>query len=91
MRTYVLVFVSVFVAELGDKTQLATMLFATEPAASRLGIFAAAGAALLTSTLLAVIAGAWLGAAIPARLVKLAAGCGFIAVGAWVLIAELRT
>ena len=67
------------------------MLFATDASASRSGVFAAAGAALLASTLLAVVAGAWIGAAIPARAVKIAAGLGFIAVGGWVLVAALRS
>lgn len=90
MSTYLAVFASVFLAELGDKTQLATLLFATNPAVSKTGIFLAAGAALVTSTLIAVLVGAKLGAWVPPGPMKTAAGLGFIAVGVWVLISGLR-
>src|SRR5262249_24917576 len=61
MKTYLLVFASVLVAELGDKTQIATLLYATEPATSKLGVFLAAAAALVLSTAVAVVVGALLG------------------------------
>jgi putative Ca2+/H+ antiporter (TMEM165/GDT1 family) len=57
MKTYVAVFGSVLLAEMGDKTQLAVLLFATNPAASKLGILAAAAGALVLSSLLAVLVG----------------------------------
>src|SRR5262245_58373042 len=49
MKTYALVFVSVLLAELGDKTQLATLLFASDPTVNRVGVFAASAAALVTA------------------------------------------
>jgi len=57
MKPYVAVFLGVFLAELGDKTQLATLFFATDAALSRWGVLAAAGGALVLSTGLAVTAG----------------------------------
>ncbi|PYM47655.1 MAG: hypothetical protein DME14_13985 [Candidatus Rokuibacteriota bacterium] len=57
MRAYVAVFVSVFLAELGDTTQLATLFFAANPGISKLGVLVASAAALCLSTTLAGLAG----------------------------------
>lgn len=84
------VFVTVFVAELGDKTQLATLLFASDGRVSRLGVFVAASAALLLSTLVAVVLGSQLQNYVSLRVLKLVAGFGFIGIGLWVLW-DLRT
>jgi putative Ca2+/H+ antiporter (TMEM165/GDT1 family) len=76
----------VFLAELGDKTQLATLLFATDPSLSRAGVLLAAAGALVTSTALAVAGGAALGAGLPPHHLQRAAAVGFIAIGAWMLL-----
>jgi putative Ca2+/H+ antiporter (TMEM165/GDT1 family) len=86
MRAYVMVFLSVLLAEMGDKTQLATLLFATDSTLSRSGVLAAAAAALVTSTLLAVLAGSLLGAWLRPRVITTLAGAGFIAIGTWMLL-----
>jgi putative Ca2+/H+ antiporter (TMEM165/GDT1 family) len=86
MRAYVMVFVSVLLAEMGDKTQLATLLFATDSSLSRGGVLAAAAAALVTSTLIAVVAGTLLGAWLRPRVITTLAGLSFIAIGAWMLV-----
>ena len=88
MKTYAVVFLSVFVAELGDKTQLATLFFASNPAASKVGVFAAAAGALVVSSLLAVAIGAQLGAWLPPERLKILGGLGFIAIGLWMLLAR---
>ena len=46
-KVFATVFGTVFLAELGDKTQLATLLFASKSAASLWTIFIAASAALV--------------------------------------------
>ncbi len=86
MKTYLAVFASVLVAELGDKTQIATLLFATDPATSKLGVFLAAAAALVLSSALAVLVGAHAGDWISPKLLRTAAGLGFVAIGVWVLL-----
>jgi putative Ca2+/H+ antiporter (TMEM165/GDT1 family) len=87
MKVYLVVFASIFVAELGDKTQLATLLFASNPEVSRTGVFLAAAAALVASSALAVLVGARLsGAVAPGHLTAIA-GVAFIAIGAWMLLA----
>jgi len=88
MKTYAMVFVSVFLAELGDKTQLATLTFAATPGVGRLGVFLAAAGALVTSSLLAVLMGERLGAWIPPHYLTRAAGVLFVAIGGWLLFAR---
>ena len=88
MKPYLAVFVSVFLAELGDKTQLATLLFAAEPSVRKTCVFAASAGALCLSTALAVMVGGYLGAWIPARLLRTIAGAGFVTIGAWMLLAR---
>jgi len=79
------IFLAVFLAELGDKTQLATLLFASDQQASKVGIFLAASGALILSTLIAVLVGAQLSSYISPRTLKIMAGLGFIVIGTWVL------
>ena len=86
MKTYLIVFASVLVAELGDKTQIATLLYATDPATGKLGVFLAAATALVLSSALAVVVGAYLGAWISPKVLKTVAGLGFVAIGVWVLM-----
>ena len=86
MKVYAVVFLSVLLAELGDKTQLATVLFATDTTLSRWGVLAAAGGALVTSTAIAVAAGSMLGTWVQGRHLRLAAALGFIAIGGWMLV-----
>jgi len=80
------IFVTIFVAELGDKTQLATLLFAADRSTPKLGVFAASAGALVLSSLIAVLVGSQLSAYIPPRTLKLVAGIGFFAIGLWVLV-----
>jgi putative Ca2+/H+ antiporter (TMEM165/GDT1 family) len=85
IRTFLTIFGSVFVAELGDKTQLATMLFAAKDGVSRWQVFAAASAALVVSTALGVIAGQAIASVVSERVLHWIAGIGFVAIGLWTL------
>jgi len=84
-KIFGLVFATVFVAELGDKTQLATMLFATDRESSKLLIFFAASAALIVASALGVLAGSLLSEYLNERYLHIAAGIGFIGIGAYTL------
>jgi len=86
MKAYGVVFLSVFLAELGDKTQLATLLFATNPGVSKLGVFVAAASALVASSALAVAFGAQLGNWVPPHYLTTVAGLAFVAIGIWLLL-----
>jgi putative Ca2+/H+ antiporter (TMEM165/GDT1 family) len=84
------IFITVFLAELGDKTQLATLLFATDQKTRPMLVFAAAAAALVASTALAVALGATAERYLATVPLKLIAGVGFIAVGLWTLADYFR-
>jgi putative Ca2+/H+ antiporter (TMEM165/GDT1 family) len=80
------VFATIFVAELGDKTQLATLLYASDQQASRWIVFAGAAIALVATSAVGVIAGSFLAQWISARVLSRIAGVGFIAIGVWTLL-----
>ena len=84
-KIFLTIFAAVFVAELGDKTQLATMLFAADKEVSKWTVFLAASAALVVASALGVLAGSLLSAYISEKLLSYIAGIGFIAIGAWTL------
>jgi len=80
------VFTSVFVAELGDKTQLATMLFASDKDTSKLTVFIGAALALIVTSAIGVAAGSAIAQYVSAKTLQYIAGIGFIAIGIWTLI-----
>jgi len=80
------VFTAVFIAELGDKTQLATMLFASDKEASKLTVFAGAALALIVTSAIGVLAGSAVSQYVSEKTLHYLAGIGFIAIGIWTLI-----
>ena len=89
-KLFAMVFASVFIAELGDKTQLATLLYAADAKSPKLTVFAAAASALVLTSALGVAAGSVLGQYLSPRLLSWGAGAGFIAVGVWTIVAASR-
>ena len=85
-KVFATVFVTAFLAELGDKTQLATLLFASRSAVSLWTIFVAASAALVLTTAIGVAAGAVVSQHLNPRYLSYVAGIGFIVIGAWTLV-----
>ena len=79
------IFLAVLFPELRDKTQLATLLFASDTEVSKVSVFLAASGALVLSTLIAVLVGSQLSQYISPRVLKMMAGLGFVIIGAWVL------
>jgi putative Ca2+/H+ antiporter (TMEM165/GDT1 family) len=78
-------FATVFLAELGDKTQLAAMT-ATAKSGALLTVFFAASAALVCATAVAVLVGGAIFKLVPEYVIKYFAGVVFIAVGIWVIV-----
>ena len=77
-KIFLTVFVAVFIAELGDKTQLATMLFAADKEVSKYTVFFAASAALVVASAIGVLAGSLLSEYINVKYLQYIAGVGFI-------------
>ena len=79
------VFVSVFIAEMGDKTQLATMLFASDKEVSKWTIFFGASLALIAASGIGVMVGGTLSNYVSEKHLHYFAGVGFIIIGIWTL------
>ena len=79
------VFTSVFIAELGDKTQLATMLFAADKETSKLMVFIGASLALVLTSAIGVLAGSVISHYVSEKTLSYLAGAGFIVIGIWTL------
>ena len=85
-RLFLTVFATVFVAELGDKTQLATLLYAAEASHPKLIVFVAASAALVLTSALGVLVGSALSQHLDPKLLRWIAGLGFVAIGVFTLV-----
>jgi putative Ca2+/H+ antiporter (TMEM165/GDT1 family) len=84
-RILATVFTSVFIAELGDKTQIATMLFAADKEASKLTVFIGASLALVLTSAIGVLAGSVISQYVSEKTLSYLAGAGFIVIGIWTL------
>ncbi|CAK23533.1 MAG: TMEM165/GDT1 family protein [Synechococcus sp.] len=83
-------FVTVFLAELGDKTQLATV--AISGTSDRpLAVFLGSSSALVIASLIGAVAGGSLSAVIPADWLQLLASIGFLVIGLRLLWPMLKT
>ena len=79
------VFTTVFIAEIGDKTQLATMLFAADRDVSKMSVFIGSAAALVTAAGIGVLAGSFISQYVSEKMLHYLAGAGFVAIGLWTL------
>lgn len=84
-KVLITVFAAIFIAELGDKTQIATMLFASDSNTSKWAIFLGASLALIATTTLGILAGGALAHYISPKALTAVAGTGFILIGIWTL------
>ncbi len=85
-KVLITVFTAVFIAELGDKTQFATMLFATDKDVSKLTVFVGASLALIVASGIGVLAGSFISQYVTEKNLNYIAGLGFVGIGIWTLI-----
>jgi putative Ca2+/H+ antiporter (TMEM165/GDT1 family) len=80
MKTFWLTFVTLFVAELGDKTQLAVISL-TSKTQEPIKVFIGAACALVLVTLLGVVLGEILVRYVPVSVIKKIAAAAFVVIG----------
>ncbi len=83
-------FLMIFLAELGDKTQVSAFALATGRKAF-LSVFIGAAGALVLSTVIAVSLGSLVGRFIPEKVLKFVAAAIFLLFGALTLVEAVRT
>lgn len=84
-RVMLSTFGAIFLAELGDKTQLATLASASSTT-SRLSVFIGSALALVCTSAIAVLLGDAIARAIPPHVIRRAAGALFVVLGVFFLV-----
>jgi putative Ca2+/H+ antiporter (TMEM165/GDT1 family) len=84
-KIFATVFTSVFIAEMADKTQLVTLLFATDKDVSKWTVFFGSASALILTSAIGVAAGFLLSQYVSVKLMSMIAGTGFVLIGTWIL------
>jgi len=88
-KLFATVFGTVLLSEIGDKTQLAMLNFASGTS-SRLSVFLGGTTALAVGSLVAVLAGDALSKVVPVRVLHFIAAAGFVAIGVVMFIKTLK-
>ena len=83
LSIFITTFTAVFVAELGDKTQIATLLLSAQ-SGKPLIVFIGAALALITTSLIGVLIGRWLSTVVPSGRLEKSAGILMIALSIWI-------
>ena len=82
-------FITIFLAELGDKTQVATLLMSAQSHAPWI-VFTGAAAALVTTSLLGVLVGQWLSSRVSPKTLDTAAGIMLAFLSLWLFLDVMR-
>ncbi|NJK35650.1 MAG: TMEM165/GDT1 family protein [Oscillatoriales cyanobacterium SM2_2_1] len=85
-KSLLTIFITVFIAELGDKTQLATLLFASDKDSSKVLVFVGASLALVATSAIGVLGGSLITQYVSEKYLHYVAGIGFVGIGIWTLI-----
>jgi putative Ca2+/H+ antiporter (TMEM165/GDT1 family) len=80
-KLFITVFGAIFIAEMADKTQLVTLLFAADKEVSKLTVFFGSALALVLASGIGVLAGALLSQVVNPKMMSMIAGAGFIVIG----------
>lgn len=88
-KASLMTFLIIFLAELGDKTQLMVMSLSARSKAPHM-IFLGAAAALVASSLIAVVAGDAFLRHVPLRYIRMGTGFGFMVIGGMLMFKSFR-
>jgi putative Ca2+/H+ antiporter (TMEM165/GDT1 family) len=80
------VFMTIFIAEIADKTQIATVLYASNVHHSKLVVYLGSALALCVASAIAVFAGSMLSHWIDGKILSRLSGIVFILVGIWTFL-----
>ena len=83
LSVLIMTFTTVFLAELGDKTQIATLLLSAQ-SGKPFVVFCGASIALICTSLVGVVLGRWLSNIIQPIKFKYMAGFSMIGIGIWI-------
>ncbi len=84
LKVFSATFITIFIAEIGDKTQFAAMAAASQTK-SHLSVLLATVLALCLAGAIGVLAGSLLGKFIDPEKMRYLSGSAFIVMGAWIL------
>ena len=76
-------FTTIFIAELGDKTQIATLMLSAE-SGHPIIVFIGSALALVCSSIVGVLIGKWIANKVPAKKFSLFAGLLMTFISAWI-------
>nr|WP_320675312.1 TMEM165/GDT1 family protein [Prochlorococcus sp. MIT 1341] len=82
LTVFLTTFTTVFIAEIGDKTQLATLLLSAQ-SGRPLIVFLGAALALISASLVGVLVGRWLSTVVSPEKFQQISGLLFIVLGVW--------
>ena len=85
-KSFLAIFGTIFLAELGDKTQLATLLYASDKEVNKTLVFAGASLALIATSAIGVFGGMFLSKYINPVYMHKAAGVAFVLIGIWMFV-----
>ena len=83
LKLLMTVFWTIFIAEIADKTQFATLLYASGPGNSKIAVFIGSAFALTVASAIAVFAGTFLSTWIDEKIMSKLAGIAFVVIGLW--------
>lgn len=85
-KVFIAVTTTAFLAELGDKSQVLTLLYATDKQTNPWLVFVGVSCALVFATGIGVLAGSFLANFVSQKLLAWGAGVGFLSIGVFTLI-----